>query len=281
MEKNNEFVDNFHDLLIFDICDLGLDFANLTLDDIDKHPILNQIPFLKLFLSSAKTIISITDRFLLKKTLRFVSKLQLGNLSKEDIEKFDKRFKDKSKRMAEVERLLVLLDKQIEIEKIDYIANLFAAWVHSKISNEEFRDYTEILDKILTSDICAIGKIWQELNSESYLMVPQKLIKNLNRLSNQGIGSIIFFNENKNKTDYGEQQPYQFDEFSQKFINIILGKSNFKIKNIKKIDTIQETVNKNIKKIVLSPEQPYGQEIGDIWIQTEKEKNDGQVKDEK
>ena len=280
MRKNNELIDKFHDSWVFDVCSLKLDIDNLTIDDID-NPVLNKIPFFKLFLSSVKTIISIRDRFLLEKTLRFVSKLQQGNLSKKDIEKFDKRFKDKSKRMAEVERLLVLLDKQIEIEKVDYIAKLFVAWVHSKITTEEFRDYTELLDRILSSDIRAIKGIWQELNSESYLMVPQKLIKNLNRLSNQGIGSIIYFNENKNKTDYGEQQPYQFDEFSQKFINIILGKSNFKIKNIKKIDTIQETVNKNIKKIVLSPEQPYGQEIGDIWIQTEKEKNDGQVKDEK
>lgn len=219
-KKNLTITDSF-EKTIESTKDLTIDFIEVTIDDFIHSRILKNLPFVKSVLTITNGVISIRECHLFKNTMAFVQELHNKNCDKLKIEKYKKTVLKSDKRFnQELERVIVILDKQTEIIKSQYLAKLFNALIENNISIDEFEDYSEVLDRIYLSDLTVLLNKWEELK-DCYFLAQDNEVKALKRLSRDGIGEVVFPNDII-ANDSQNIQYFGYDEYSQKFVNILL-----------------------------------------------------------
>lgn len=153
--ENYNLITSFSNSLSVDAFDALGDFVETSIDGIIENEIINAIPIVKAVKLLIKGGMALRERHFLKNTLYFLRELKNNTITKEKLEVYRNKIKNNRRFESELERVMFLIDKQSEVEKIIYIGKLYSEAINLNISYDDFIDYSELVDRIFLSDINA------------------------------------------------------------------------------------------------------------------------------
>jgi len=128
------------------------ELLEVGLDSVLDDGTLKEIPFFSIAYGLVKTGINIKDRLFLKKLIRLLYKTK--EVPVEDRIKIIDKINDEDKYRFKVgEKLLFLVDKADELEKVDYISLLFSKLLLGKINFNQFLKASESINKTFIGDL--------------------------------------------------------------------------------------------------------------------------------
>ena len=124
-----EIIPGFQKSLFSGASDSIPDIAEFGIDGILSEGILKDFPFVSTLMGVKNIAQNLYDRNLLRQTLAFIKELNNGQLDEKKKEKYRKRIEDDPKKAeAELGRILIILNKNIDIEKSAILACLFRSY---------------------------------------------------------------------------------------------------------------------------------------------------------
>ena len=141
----SEFNNNISDKLVNEIfdptLDLSVDYSEIFIDDFIQNEAIKEIPIIKSIVGVVKGGISISQFWFAKKLLAFIKEFNSGKIEETKLSSFKKKLNDDKKLGKKIaEKLMVFIDRNVEIKQTQIIANLFKAYVNQDISFEEFNN---------------------------------------------------------------------------------------------------------------------------------------------
>lgn len=122
----NKIIQQFQNSLFSSAADSIPDIAEFGIDSILDEGILKDFPLMSVLVGVKNVAQNLHDRNLLRQTLTFVKELNDGQLDEEKKEKYKNKInEDPKKAEAELGRVLIILNKNIDIRKSAILANLF------------------------------------------------------------------------------------------------------------------------------------------------------------
>lgn len=174
MEKSNfEVIKNNTKEVIWDLLEGIIDNQlEINFKNIDK--IFLEIPILKTIFSVKNTIIGIKERMFLKRFIKFV--IEASSYSEKEKEKFFKKISD-DKNLEN--RLIEIIDKLDEDEKVLLMSNILKNYVNEKITRNQFFRYMKILLNLTFLDIEYLKSKtnYTGKEEETYILVANNLIQ--------------------------------------------------------------------------------------------------------
>ena len=142
----NECVSGFKDILTDDTCSAALALLEFDLGEVIKDETLEVFRMLKPLVSAGKVIESLTNLNLIRQTQKFISALNSGTINKEKLDKYrEKIFNNKKKCEEELSRILLILDKTIEVDKSFLLGIMFKGYILQEIIWQEFCEFSGII----------------------------------------------------------------------------------------------------------------------------------------
>ena len=147
-----------------DLKDIIVDIAELSIDSfLDSDSVLSQIPVVKTAIGTYKTMINIKDRVDLKKLCVFLQQFQSGQVDEAEIEKRRMAYENDEKWFyKEVETIMVFLSRFEEAVKAKLEAEIYIDFINKVISEQVFKEYLTILDRLFINDIKHLKEIYQK-----------------------------------------------------------------------------------------------------------------------
>lgn len=188
----NEFIASFEESLLDPNLDLSMDIADLTADALGLigFPLCGF--FVKVGKTAAKAILSVREDILLQKTYATAQAVNAKTIAPEELKNYRKKLENREFAMAEVGRLIDLIDKSTEIRKCKILGNAYRHRISNEITYEQFYELTEALNRIFTTDFSILieayksGGVGMDSN-ESYKLdrlIAVGLLENKNRFGN-------------------------------------------------------------------------------------------------
>lgn len=157
------------------------------IDSLLDEGLFKSFPIVSFLVGIKNTCQNIHDRNLLRQTLQFIKEFNAGTINPDSLDKYKKGINNNSnKQEEELGRVLILLNSNIELEKSKMLANLFRNYINSKISWDEFCEFSEIVKMLFVRDINYLRKIYIG-SFKRYREIPDYI---LNRLSSLGLISM-------------------------------------------------------------------------------------------
>ena len=151
MEKN--LPEALSESLKEDSVDTLSDVLEVGIDAFLDEGVIRDIPILSMVIGIYRTGKSINDLYLLKKLKVFVCAINDGIASEEVILKYKNKLQDNpKKRQQELEYILVLINRYINLEKPEMLAKLYLAYIDEIITWDELTIMSEIIDRFLPGD---------------------------------------------------------------------------------------------------------------------------------
>lgn len=134
------------------IIEVVLESSEVALDQLIENQFLKDFPVVGTALKLINATKSIRDRIFAAKIFRFIQKVNsVSETEKQELLSKALKNADEAKKIGEV--ILLTLEKISDTDKCDLIAYLFVSYISSKLSNEDFRRFCEIVDKVFTDDL--------------------------------------------------------------------------------------------------------------------------------
>lgn len=189
-----ELIPSFGRTLFQENFDITTEYLELTLDAMTQNDVLRDFPIVGSVVGAGKTVVAVRDRHLLKKTLEFIRTVNSGVCDRKKINAHrDKLMANPRKMRSELERVLILLDNQIEEEKSRILGKFYKRYLFEEMNWEQFTIFADILNVISIYDFKALKYIYDRevLKKEDGDKVNIVSIKRLD-----SVGLIEFFSGN-------------------------------------------------------------------------------------
>lgn len=149
----NKLLPAFKDSLFMNFSEPGVDWLEDTLDSLINNEAVESIPILKTLIGFCKTGAAIHERNLMRQTIAFLLGLKNGSLTEEQIAAYRKKvFKNQKRALQELERILIVLNQQIDVQHSQILGLFYRAYVDQKIDWNTFCELDEINRRMFTSD---------------------------------------------------------------------------------------------------------------------------------
>lgn len=143
----------FKDSLFMNFSEPGVDLLEYTLDSLINNEAVENIPILKTLMGLSKTGAAIHERNLIRQTIAFLLGLKNGLLTEKQITAYRKKvFKNQKRTSQELERILIVLNQQIDVQHSQILGLFYRAYVDQKIDWNTFCELDEINRRMFTSD---------------------------------------------------------------------------------------------------------------------------------
>ena len=145
--------------------DVATDYAEIGLDTLFQDgSILEQLPIIKTGIAAFRIGKTIHDRIELKKLIVFLQELKCGSPEKEKLEKRKLAYRNGEKWfLAEVEHISIYLSRQADYKKVKLLAEIYIDLINGEITESQFKEYLDILDRLFFSDCEVLLKhYWAE-----------------------------------------------------------------------------------------------------------------------
>ena len=104
---------------------------------------------------------------------KFIESVNDNNLTKEEIEQHINNFNNDSEK--ELEYIVIMLDRQSEVDQSDLLGKLYVSYIRGRINWLEFRQYANVIDRLLPGDIDKLNDFHLkepiELDTKSYRII--------------------------------------------------------------------------------------------------------------
>ena len=142
------------------LTDAAIEVVESSLDDILDCPAVDDIPVLRSIIGIGKTIVGIRERNLLRQTSQFITTFNAGTIPEEDLNRYQSEMlSDPKKIQNELERVLLLLDATLDVEKSELLARFYRAYVMRAITWETFRELSEVINQLVLEDLRTLEQI--------------------------------------------------------------------------------------------------------------------------
>lgn len=148
-EANSIAFNNFHDIF--------KEFIENEMDDIISNKTLRNIPVFNLVESVIQTGSALWRTNLLKQTAAFISEFNSHKIDQEPLEKYRESIKNDKNKKEELERVMLILNRNIDIEKSKILARIFCAYINREIEWELFCEFADITERLFLSDLWLIN----------------------------------------------------------------------------------------------------------------------------
>lgn len=181
--------------------------------------ILSKIPFISTVNNFYHLGKSIKDYYDYKKLYKFIESVNTNNLTEEEIEQHISNFNDSEK---ELEYIVIMLDRQSEVDQSDLLGKLYVSYIRGRINWIEFRQYANVIDRLLPGDI---EKLY-EFHFKEPIELDTKVIES-SILRLQGLGLIISYLDDNEVIDENvifatsNEAYYKETAFANKFVECI------------------------------------------------------------
>jgi hypothetical protein len=167
----NKIVPQFQNSLFSNIADSIPDIAEFGIDSILDEGVLKDFPLMSTLVGVKNVAQNLHDRNLLRQTLAFVKELNNGQLDEKKKEKYKKIIDENPKKAeAELGRVLIILNQNIELSKSKILAAIFQEYINENIDWKTFCEFSEITRMFFIDDIYDLDTIYhQESNYLAFL----------------------------------------------------------------------------------------------------------------
>lgn len=149
----NKLLPAFEASLFLDYSDILVDFIDDSFESLLENKALQKIPICRTLLVSFKTGLALQERNFMRQTRIFSLALNDGSLTEEQIAAYRKKvFKNQKRTLQELERILIVLNQQIDVQHSQILGLFYRAYVDQKIDWNTFCELDEINRRMFTSD---------------------------------------------------------------------------------------------------------------------------------
>ena len=149
----NKLLPALKDSLFMNFSEPCVDWLEDTLDSLINNEAVENIPILKILMGLCKTGAAIYERNLMRQTVAFLLGLNNGSLTEEQITAYRERvFKNEKKTKQELERILIVLNQQIDVQHSHILGLFYRAYIDQKIDWNTFCELDEINRRMFTND---------------------------------------------------------------------------------------------------------------------------------
>lgn len=150
----DKLIEDFKESLFENSEELVGDYTELGIDSFINDGVLKDIPIVKTIVSVLKIGKNVHDRNLLKQSLNFIKEFNNGNIDEEKLQNYKIEIEKNTKKCEkELERVLLLLNNFIDVQKSIILAKLFRAYINEQINWNEFCEFSEIINRLFIQDI--------------------------------------------------------------------------------------------------------------------------------
>lgn len=189
------------------------------LDAIMHEGILKEIPFLSTAISLYKIGQSIHDRHYIRKLILFLDALNAKTVSDEERKRHRRRLNiNPPKSNAEIEYLLLIIDRFIELDKPPLLAKLYLAYLDERIDWNELTQYSVIIDRCLPGDLQLLSK--KRVRFLSYRSISASCL----RLVAQGLMAEYVHDpriDGQTQSSYDTIKKFEITDFGERLIHIL------------------------------------------------------------
>lgn len=165
------------------IKDIGIDIIETGIDSLLKDDAIKDYPIVGSVVKVGQFIYNLYDRNLLKQTLIFIKEFNNNTIDSDKLQRYKDAINNDFKRAEkELGRVLIILNRTIDSEKSIILAKLFSAYINEDIKWEEFREFSEVNERLFVNDIHIMLDIY-----ECGMNIDEKKIHNFSRLVSIGI----------------------------------------------------------------------------------------------
>lgn len=135
----------------------------LALDSFLNQSLLKEIPLVGTVFKLGQSVLTVKNLIMTRNYCVFISDLRKERKTDAEIQKHISDLNDNPKQLQkELEMLLVYLEQYKEVEKAQYMANIYRAYLNCSVAGIDWETATvffEILDRILLQDICDLKSV--------------------------------------------------------------------------------------------------------------------------
>ncbi len=131
-------------------------------------PFAQELPIVKYFVTAGKLVCNVRDQLFLRKTLKFLSDFQKGNVNEKEMQRRRDALDNHEPWIyKELEILIASIEQVNRIEKATILGELYRALVNQIITFSEFDDFCSITEKLFLSDIIQIRSDYETEQQEA------------------------------------------------------------------------------------------------------------------
>ena len=162
--------DKLHDQIVESIYspklnEIGYDIAEVAFDAMLEDGILKDLPIIGTIVKVFKGVMDIRDRIFVAKVAKFL--FRLSNIPLKHRQSFEEKMRGDSRLKRKVGvTLLLLIDRLDDIDKPDFVAKCFGAYLSDSISFELFRRLSAAIDIAFVDDLKAICREGIDIEGE-------------------------------------------------------------------------------------------------------------------
>lgn len=143
--------------------DAFTDYGDMALNYFLDETIIGNIPIIGTFVKAVKIGLSIKNLRFAKNYCTFIQKIRNNEKTQKDLEQHVNILNNNPKQMKrELETLIIYLEQYKSVDKIQYMANIYRAFLSCSIGGIQWNQaliFFEILDRLLPSDIDDLKKM--------------------------------------------------------------------------------------------------------------------------
>lgn len=156
----NSLADDLGKSLSKNIVPVSVEFLENGIDELISNNVLRDVPILNSIGAVIRTGKDLRERNLLKQTSAFLSEFNSGTINEEKLQKYKEKLDTDKEKKSELERVLLILNNNIDVEKSKYLAKLFTAYLNEQITWGEFCEFSDVTNRLFIEDFRLLKALW-------------------------------------------------------------------------------------------------------------------------
>lgn len=146
------------------IVPVSVEFLENGIDELISNNALRNIPILNSICGVIRVGKDLRERNLFKQTSAFLLEFNSGTIDEEKLQKYKEKLEDGKGRISELERVLLILNNNIDVEKSKILAKLFTAYINEQITWGDFCEFTDATDRLFLEDLRILRALYDNPN---------------------------------------------------------------------------------------------------------------------
>ena len=159
-----------------ELSSLAPDLIEIGFDKLLEDSIIKEIPVIRTFQAVYRTVITISDKMLIKKIILFLNRV--NDLPKEEIDEFYSRLENDPKFKMEIgEKILLILEKSDDYGKSYMLAEIFKNYIKGKIDYATFQLLCNAINTTFIIYLKNLKEYYEALHNS--VKVDREILENL------------------------------------------------------------------------------------------------------
>lgn len=143
---------------------VSVEFLENGIDMLISEDTLRNIPILNSIGAAIRVGRDLRERNLFKQTSAFLSEFNSGVINEEKLQKYKKKLEKDKEKTSELERVLLILNNNIDVEKSKIVAKLFTAYINERITWSDFCEYSDVTSRLFIEDLRILRALYENPN---------------------------------------------------------------------------------------------------------------------